>query len=162
MAGDPRRGPSGSSPTEDGTSPKARLRDDGLDASDEARLLDASLDTEIAALRDSLPQSLPGASTVLGFPDTRGADPIDPQDATPAHLHDQVVVLSNALGYIRHLESRVQLLRQENTALRLKKIIHAWRMTVLIVSGCFIRALRRVLSRVEPEHWRAHVGLRSN
>jgi hypothetical protein len=133
MARDPSRSPSGSSPTEDGTSPKARFRDEGLDTSDEARLLDTSLDTEIAALRDSLPQSIPGASTVQGFPGTREAHPVGPQDPTSAHLHDQVVILSNALRYIRHLESRVRFLRQKNTALGLEKIIYAWKVTTLIV-----------------------------
>ncbi|KAF8861714.1 hypothetical protein BDZ45DRAFT_252225 [Acephala macrosclerotiorum] len=134
MARDPSRRPSGSSSTEDGTSPKARLRDDGLGTGDEARLLDTSLDAEIAALRDSLPQSMPGASTVQ-VPDTREADPIRPQDPTSAHLHDQVVILSNALRYIRHLESRVQLLRQENTALGLEKIISTWRIMTLVNNG---------------------------
>jgi hypothetical protein len=133
MARDPRRTPLGSSPTEDGTSPKARFRDDGLDTSDKARPLDTSLDAEIAALRDSLPQSIPGAGTVQGFPDTREAHPVGPQDPTSTHLHGQVVILSNALRYIRHLESRVRFLRQENTALGLEKIIYAWRVTTLIV-----------------------------
>ncbi len=82
MARDTSHEPSGSSRTKDRTKPKARFRDDGLDTSGEARLLDASLDTEIVALGELIPQSTPGA----GFLDNREADPIDLQDATSTHL----------------------------------------------------------------------------
>jgi hypothetical protein len=45
-----------------------------------------------------------------------------------------VVILSNALRYVRDLEGGNQCLRQENTALGLMRIIYAWRLMTGIVS----------------------------
>ena len=135
MASDPSRGPSGSSRTEERTTPEARFGDDGHDTGDEARLLDAPLDTEIAALGDMLPRYIPRANAAEGFPDNREADLGDPHDATSARLHSQAAILSDAIRYIRHLEDCIQRSRQENTALSLERIVNAWRITVLVVSN---------------------------
>ena len=69
-----------------------------------------------------------------GFPDE--VDSAFPEDATCAQLCDEAAIL-NALRYIQYLEGRVRRLRKENRALRLRKIVYAWRVAVLIVSRSF-------------------------
>src|SRR5450432_3324211 len=79
---------------------------------------DTPSDAEFAALGDMLPNDV-REGTTQGFPDSREADSIVPENATPAHLSNEVAMLSNALRYTQYLEGRNQRLRQENTALGL-------------------------------------------
>ncbi|KAH9204645.1 hypothetical protein DL95DRAFT_398319, partial [Leptodontidium sp. 2 PMI_412] len=151
MASDTSRGPSGSSRTEERTTPEAggtRFRDDNHNTGDEARLLDAPLDTEIAALGDMLPRYIPRASAAQGLPDNREADLGDPHDAISARLHSQVAILSDAIRYIQHLEGCIHRSRQENTALSLKRIVNAWKITVLVNRN--IEEHMSTMRRVDP------------
>ena len=100
-------------------------------------------------LRDILPKDL-GESTTQSFPGGE-AHSIGPEDMTFAHLYDMVAILSNALRYIEYLEGRNQRLRQENTALGLRRIVYAWRVTTLIVSD-YLYVFRRILSHVESQN----------
>lgn len=123
----------------------ARLRDDMISTTDEARCHDNTVlitededtpsDAEFAALRDMLPNEV-GEGTTQGFLDGREADSRVPEDAISVYFSNRAVVLSNALRYIQYLEGRNERLRQENTALGLTKIAYAWRIITGIVSDC--------------------------
>lgn len=118
-----RQGPSESYRTENGTIPNARFRDNDLNASGiilAAEHQHGSFDNELAALRDILPNYIAATSITQSFRyDTEPTDckPIDPQDAISTHLYDIVVVLSNAIRYIRYLENCQQRLLQEKVAI---------------------------------------------
>jgi hypothetical protein len=77
-----------------------------------------TLDNGFAALKGTLPAYMPGKGITQSFQYIEEADSIDPQDAISAELHHQVVILSNAIRYIRHLELCKKHLHQEKATLK--------------------------------------------
>jgi hypothetical protein len=127
-----------SNQSQNGAITNARLTIDETRYHDDTVLIsedeDMPSEAEFAALRDTLPNDI-GEGTTQGFPDGGEADSIVSENATSAHFSNKVAILSNALRYIQYLEGRKQRLRQEKTALGLKRIIYAWGMMTAIVSN---------------------------
>lgn len=81
----------------------------------------STLDTELAALEDVLPNDILGEGAMQAFEHDQEAKSIDPHDTTLSELRRQIFILSNTIRYIEHLELSTTRLQQEKTALEAKK-----------------------------------------
>lgn len=107
---------------QDGAVTRKCLRDDEINTNDTGRhddtiLIteseDTLLDTEFAALRDTLPSNTVWEGTTQDFRYNE-TDSAYPQDAGVTDLHKKKVILSNTIRYILYLTQEKEQLRQEN------------------------------------------------